>query len=188
MGLIFFLLCVYTLHNSGVFKILIVIVSSSFVSVTFPFVIFLFGLFYFILVLNFIRLVPFSFPVSALVCVSLFFAFLRWLGNYIFILLLNFKSNVAHFLPVGSPGFLVVILVWIEFISWLARPISLGVRLVANITAGHLLIHLMSSGVYFSTWVFVVFFIFILLEIVVAVVQAYVYSLLLSLYVNEGLE
>lgn len=175
-------------HSKGIFKVLLVIVGSNFVTLYFPFFIFLFCLFYFILVLNFIGLIPFSFPASALVCISIFFAFLGWLGNYVFTLVLNFKANVAHFLPVGSPGFLVVILVWIEFISWLARPVSLGVRLVANITAGHLLIHLMSAGVYFSVWVFFLFFCFMLLEMVVAIVQAYVYSLLLSLYVNEGLE
>jgi len=77
--------------------------------------------------------------------------------------------------------------VWIEVISWLARPLSLGVRLVANITAGHLLIHLISLGCFYINFVFFLAFFFFLLELVVAFVQAYVYTLLLSLYVNEGL-
>jgi len=187
VGLIAIVFFIFLIHNKRVMKNLILSMVRSFTTLFFPFTIFLLGFFYFILVLNFIGLIPFCFPISALVCVSLFFAFLGWLGNYIYILVLNFKTNVAHFLPQGSPGFLAVILVWIEFISWLARPLSLRVRLVANITAGHLLIHLISIRTFFNSAIFFLFFFFVILELVVARVQAYVYTLLLSLYVNEGL-
>jgi len=72
----------------------------------------------------------------------------------------------------------------------LARPIALGVRLIANITARHLLIHLRSSGLFnlnftISILVFPVFMALIFLEIRVALIQTYVFSILLSLYTDE---
>lgn len=86
-----------------------------------------------------------------------------------------------------------MILVWIEFISWLARPLALGVRLIANITARHLLLHLISSRVAFLMGYrrfillgLVGLILIVVLEIAVAAIQAYVFSLLLSLYVREG--
>ena len=75
-------------------------------------------------------------------------------------------------------------LVLIEVASTLIRPLALGLRLMANITAGHLLVHLFAGWASLSIVVRVVFFFIILLEIMVSFIQAYVFSLLLSLYVS----
>jgi F0F1-type ATP synthase membrane subunit a len=81
-------------------------------------------------------------------------------------------------------------LVWIEIASLGIRPLALGIRLIANITAGHLLLHLFSlrSIGRLGLLIGALFFFIVLLELRVAVIQAYVFSLLLSLYINERLE
>lgn len=74
----------------------------------------------------------------------------------------------------------------------MCRPLALGVRLIANITAGHLLLILIGQRVFslgvVGVLVSVVLVLLVLLEVRVAVIQSYVYNLLLSLYINEGLE
>lgn len=100
----------------------------------------------------------------------------------------------AHLLPEGTPVLLIPILVIIETISLIIRPIALGVRLTANLTAGHLLIHLLSTGAYVlyptipAVALLPTIFIFALtlLEVAVAIIQAYVFVLLLSLYLQEN--
>nr|YP_002995734.1 ATP synthase F0 subunit 6 [Clavelina lepadiformis]ACO40305.1 ATP synthase F0 subunit 6 [Clavelina lepadiformis]CAL24375.1 ATPase subunit 6 [Clavelina lepadiformis] len=139
---------------------------------------------------NFFSLIPGSIGFSSL-GVSLFFSFSFWLASFLYVIFKFTNYNLAHFLPVGTPLALVFLLVWIEVISMMARPIALGVRLMANITAGHLLMHLGSSGLFnlnffFSLLVFPVFMALMFLEIGVAMIQTYVFSMLLSLYTAEG--
>ena len=89
---------------------------------------------------------------------------------------------------------LIPVLILIETISLLIRPLALGVRLTANLTAGHLLIHLVSSAVpaiFFmsptaSLITFIILTLLITLELIVAIIQAYVFVLLLSLYLQEN--
>nr|YP_003406722.1 ATP synthase F0 subunit 6 [Microcosmus sulcatus]CAL23091.2 ATPase subunit 6 [Microcosmus sulcatus] len=165
---------------------------SHFGGLMYPGFIFILGLFFMILVMNIIGLVPGGFPVSSMPGLTLMVALVMWGGGFIYCLVNNLSGVVSHFLPVGSPMVLSVVLVWIEVISWLCRPLALGVRLMANITAGHLLLHLFGSGVFFMSGVvlflpLVMLFMLFLLEVAVAVIQAYVYSLLLTLYMDEGL-
>nr|WRW10894.1 ATP synthase F0 subunit 6 [Microcosmus sp. z YZ-2024] len=152
-------------------------------------------MFFLILFFNVYGLVPGVFPVTSMPSMTLMFAFLFWGGGYFVCLLLNFKSCLAHFLPGGAPMFLSVVLVWIEFISWLCRPLALGIRLMANITAGHLLLHLFSMGAFvlsgsvmFFLPVFTLLGMLFILEVAVSFIQSYVYSLLLTLYMIEGME
>merc|ERR1711997_611956 len=94
------------------------------------------------------------------------------------------KELIAHFMPLRAPIALAPVLVLIEVASTLIRPLALRLRLIANITARHLLVHLFAGWASISFVVRVVFFFIILLEIIVAFIQAYVFSLLLSLYVS----
>lgn len=103
-------------------------------------------------------------------------------------------QSLGHLLPEGTPTLLIPILIIIETISLFIRPLALGVRLTANLTAGHLLIQLIATGAFvllpiipsvaiFST---ILLFLLTLLEVAVAMIQAYVFVLLLSLYLQEN--
>jgi len=102
---------------------------------------------------------------------------------------------LGHLLPEGTPTPLIPVLIVIETISLFIRPLALGVRLTANLTAGHLLIGLISTAVVVllpimpavATLTAVVLFLLTLLEIAVAMIQAYVFVLLLSLYLQENI-
>ena len=93
----------------------------------------------------------------------------------------NTNGNLSHFLPYRTPTPLIVFLIFIEVVSFLARPIALRVRLTANITARHLLIHLGA----FSLYIWPLFVMLFLLELRVAFIQAYVFYILSSLYYEE---
>lgn len=101
---------------------------------------------------------------------------------------------LGHMLPEGTPAPLIPILIVIETISLFIRPLALGVRLTANLTAGHLLIQLISTAVLVliplmpavSVLTIIVLFLLTLLEVAVAIIQAYVFVLLLSLYLQEN--
>ncbi|WP_104017781.1 F0F1 ATP synthase subunit A, partial [Roseovarius nitratireducens] len=100
------------------------------------------------------------------------------------------KSALAHFLPQGTPIPLIPILIIIETISLFIQPIALAVRLTANITAGHLLIHLiggatlalLSINIPTALITFLILTLLTILEFAVALIQAYVFTLLVSLY------
>nr|CDM98944.1 ATPase subunit 6 [Botrylloides leachii] len=167
-------------------------VSYHFYSFFFPGSWVMVVLFFFVMFMNVFGLIPGSFSLSSLPLMTLGMGIVGWGGGYIYCLYSNYNGCISHFLPQGSPMVLSVLLVWIEILSWICRPLALGIRLMANITAGHLLMFLCGSGVFFSGSVFLfpMVFLFALvgLEIGVSFIQSYVYQLLLSLYMKEGLE
>ncbi|MGL5345205.1 MAG: F0F1 ATP synthase subunit A [Plesiomonas sp.] len=101
---------------------------------------------------------------------------------------------LGHLLPEGTPIPLIPVLIIIETISLFIRPLALGVRLTANLTAGHLLIQLIATAVFVLLPIIptvailtaAVLFLLTLLEVAVAIIQAYVFVLLLSLYLQEN--
>nr|AAO24671.1 ATPase 6 [Scleropages formosus] len=101
---------------------------------------------------------------------------------------------VAHLLPVGTPTPLIPILIMIETISQFIRPIALGVRLTANLTAGHLLIQVISTAAFYLAFTMPtvsivtmgLVMLLSMLELAVAIIQAYVFVLLVSLYLQES--
>ncbi len=149
-------------------------------------------LFFSILLINVYRLVPGTFSLSSLPLITLRIRVIMWRGGYLYCLTVNFSRCVRHFLPQRAPIALSILLVWIEILSWLCRPVALRVRLMANITAGHLLMFLCGSGVFFSRRLFLFPIVFLIalvgLEVRVAFIQSYVYQLLLSLYIGERLD
>jgi F-type H+-transporting ATPase subunit a len=103
----------------------------------------------------------------------------------------NLEIFLAHLIPIRTPPILIPFIVIIELIRNLIRPITLSVRLAANITAGHLLLTLLGNQVVNSIWRIFIPLIFtqillIILEFAVACIQAYVFSVLTTLYASEA--
>nr|YP_008816328.2 ATP synthase F0 subunit 6 [Babina holsti] len=148
----------------------------------------------FLLSMNLLGLLPYTFTPTTQLSINLGLATPLWLTTVLVGFRNQLTHSLAHFLPEGTPTPLIPVLILIETISLFIRPLALGVRLTANLTAGHLLIHLISSAVsaiFFlsitaSMLTFLVLVLLTILEIAVAMIQAYVFVLLLSLYLQEN--
>nr|WNH36916.1 ATP synthase F0 subunit 6 [Bregmaceros japonicus] len=147
----------------------------------------------FLLSMNLIGLLPYTFTPTTQLSLNMALAFPLWLATVILGLRYHTAHTFAHLLPEGTPTPLIPILIVIESISLLIRPLALAVRLTANLTAGHLLIHLIGtaclsliSSPLIASFTFTLLFLLTLLEIAVAMIQAYVFVLLLSLYLQEN--
>nr|YP_009391105.1 ATP synthase F0 subunit 6 [Esteya vermicola]ARV88378.1 ATP synthase F0 subunit 6 [Esteya vermicola] len=160
---------------------------------------FIYTLFIFILINNLIGMVPYSFASTSHFILTFSLSFSIVLGATI----LGFQKHGLEFfsllVPAGCPLPLVPLLVLIEFISYLARNVSLGLRLAANIMSGHMLLHIlagftyniMSSGlIFFFLGLLPLTFIiaFSGLEIGIAFIQAQVFAVLTSSYIKDGLD
>nr|YP_010397712.1 ATP synthase F0 subunit 6 [Rasbora beauforti]UQJ78872.1 ATP synthase F0 subunit 6 [Rasbora beauforti] len=149
----------------------------------------------YIISMNLFGLLPYTFTPTTQLSMNMGFAVPLWLATVIVGMLNQPTSSLGHLLPEGTPTPLIPVLVIIETISLFIRPLALGVRLTANLTAGHLLIQLISTAVFvlasmMPTVAFLTATILILLtilEIAVAMIQAYVFVLLLSLYLQENI-
>nr|AXU25901.1 ATPase subunit 6 [Quiscalus lugubris]QEL09588.1 ATPase subunit 6 [Quiscalus lugubris]QEL09590.1 ATPase subunit 6 [Quiscalus lugubris]QEL09606.1 ATPase subunit 6 [Quiscalus lugubris]QEL09608.1 ATPase subunit 6 [Quiscalus lugubris] len=149
----------------------------------------------FLLLINLLGLLPYTFTPTTQLSMNLALAFPLWLATLLTGLRNQPSTSLGHLLPEGTPTPLIPALILIETTSLLIRPLALGVRLTANLTAGHLLIQLISTATtaLFSTMpmvsllTFVVLFLLTILEVAVAMIQAYVFVLLLSLYLQENI-
>nr|QGP73062.1 ATP synthase F0 subunit 6 [Yuhina gularis] len=149
----------------------------------------------FLLMINLLGLLPYTFTPTTQLSMNLALAFPLWLATLLTGLRNQPSASLGHLLPEGTPTPLIPALILIETTSLLIRPLALGVRLTANLTAGHLLIQLISTATIalFSTMpvvsllTFLVLFLLTILEIAVAMIQAYVFVLLLSLYLQENI-
>nr|UJY98825.1 ATP synthase F0 subunit 6 [Capreolus pygargus] len=143
---------------------------------------------------NLLGLLPHSFTPTTQLSMNLGMAIPLWAGTVITGFRNKTKASLAHFLPQGTPTPLIPMLIIIETISLFIQPIALAVRLTANITAGHLLIHLIGGATLAlmsisTTMAFITFIILVLLtvlEFAVAMIQAYVFTLLVSLYLHDN--
>nr|QOD97088.1 ATP synthase F0 subunit 6 [Vidua chalybeata] len=148
----------------------------------------------FLLLINLLGLLPYTFTPTTQLSMNLALAFPLWLATLLTGLRNQPSASLGHLLPEGTPTLLIPALILIETTSLLIRPLALGVRLTANLTAGHLLIQLISTATVtlFSTMpavsllALLVLFLLTILEIAVAMIQAYVFVLLLSLYLQEN--
>nr|YP_009918046.1 ATP synthase F0 subunit 6 [Hirundo atrocaerulea]QLO82034.1 ATP synthase F0 subunit 6 [Hirundo atrocaerulea] len=149
----------------------------------------------FLLLINLLGLLPYTFTPTTQLSMNLALAFPLWLATLLTGLRNQPSVSLGHLLPEGTPTPLIPALIMIETTSLLIRPLALGVRLTANLTAGHLLIQLISTATVtlFSTMptvsllTLVVLFLLTILEVAVAMIQAYVFVLLLSLYLQENI-
>nr|AKJ76830.1 ATP synthase F0 subunit 6 [Gambelia wislizenii] len=147
-----------------------------------------------LLSLNLLGLLPYTFTPTTQLSMNMAIAVPMWLATVLIGLRNQPTISLGHLLPEGTPTPLIPILIIIETISLLIRPIALGVRLTANLTAGHLLIQLISTATFIlmpsmtltASTAFIILLLLTGLEIAVAMIQAYVFVLLLSLYLQEN--
>nr|ACJ43952.1 ATP synthase F0 subunit 6 [Tylototriton asperrimus] len=148
----------------------------------------------FLITMNLLGLLPYTFTPTTQLSLNLGLAVPLWLATVLMGLRNQPTLALGHMLPEGTPTPLIPVLIVIETISLFIRPLALGVRLTANLTAGHLLIQLISTAVLIlmpmmptvSALTMIILLLLTLLEIAVAMIQAYVFVLLLSLYLQEN--
>nr|ABA11537.1 ATPase subunit 6 [Heteropriacanthus cruentatus] len=149
----------------------------------------------FLICLNSLGLLPYTFTPTTQLSMTLSLAVPFWLATVIIGMRHQPAITLAHLLPEGTPTPLIPVLIIIETMSLLIRPVALGVRLTANLTAGHLLIQLIATAsvvlISFlpavAAMTTIILFLLTLLEVAVAMIQAYVFVLLLSLYLQENI-
>ena len=158
---------------------------------------FIFSLFLFILVLNLFGVVPYTFSPTAHIAITFGFSLSIFLGVVLLGIVNHGFNYFSMFMPAGSPLALAPFLIVIELISHTAKAISLGVRLAANITAGHILFSIFSGFVltmltaggilsFVSIFPFLILLFVTVLELAVAFIQGYVFSLLTAIYISES--
>nr|QBG38591.1 ATP synthase F0 subunit 6 [Acropyga donisthorpei] len=149
------------------------------------------SLFMFIIINNFLGLFPYIFTASSHLSVCLSLSLTLWISMILYSMFNYINDFFSHLTPLGTPYILMPFMVLIETISLIIRPFTLAIRLTANMIAGHLLLSLLgSSGQLINNFmIFMImmmsqFFLFIL-EISVSMIQAYVFSILMTLYSSE---
>jgi len=155
----------------------------------FPFV---FSLFMFVLACNMLGMIPYSFTVTSHIIITFALAAVVFIGVTIIGFAKHGIGFLKFFVPSGVPVLLLPLLVVIEVISYLTRPISLSVRLFANMMAGHTMLKVFGAFVVglgvLGGWAPLAFMVaFTGLEILVAFLQAYVFAILTCIYLNDAL-
>lgn len=165
------------------FKILINYSFSNLILIT--------SLLIFIFFNNFLGLFPYIFTASRHIRFCLSLSLTLWLGIMIYSLFSYLNDFFSHLTPIGTPPLLIPFIVLIESIRLIIRPFTLAIRLTANIIAGHLLLSLLGSSgqstnsiLALSILIFTQLLLFTL-EISVSIIQAYVFSILSTLYRRE---
>nr|QVD40475.1 ATP synthase subunit 6 [Semisulcospira gottschei] len=152
------------------------------------------SLFMFLIFMNLAGLIPYVFSSTSHLAVSFSLGFPLWLSLIISGAVFLPSSTIAALLPMGAPAALNPFLVLIETVSIMARPITLSVRLMANMSAGHIVLTLMGNYLTASIFCFPSFNMLILLllqifytifEFGISVIQAYIFCLLITLYSDE---
>ena len=157
-----------------------------------PYFPFIFTLFMFVLLCNMIGMLPYSFTVTSHIIVTLTFAVFIFVGVTILGFIIHGFKYLKIFVPSGVPMILLPIISVIEIISYLSRPISLSVRLFANMMAGHTMLKVFGGFVIslglIGGWLPLTFSVALTgLEILVAFLQAYVFAILTCIYLNDAL-
>lgn len=143
------------------------------------------SLFFYLSFSNYISVLSFNFPLNSQIRLILFSSLTIWLRFIFFIIVKNIKYFIRHCVPEGTPLPLVSLLFLIEIIRQIIRPLTLTVRLVANILAGHLLIILLSKISLYSLFLSLPYVLLNIVEIFVALIQAYIMITMVVLYYNE---
>ncbi len=153
---------------------------------------FIFTLFMFVLFANMVGMLPYSFTVTSHIIVTFVLAAIVFIGVTILGFIKHGFKYLGLFVPKGVPIILLPLIVIIEIISYLSRPVSLSVRLFANMMAGHTMLKVFGGFVIslglLGGWLPLSFSVALTgLEILVAFLQAYVFAILTCIYLNDAL-
>jgi len=157
-----------------------------------PYFAFIFSIFMFVLFCNMLGMIPYTFTVTSHIIVTFMLAAFIFIGVTIIGFIKHGLGYLKLFVPSGVPVVLLPLIVVIEIISYLSRPISLSVRLFANMMAGHTMMKVfggfvISLGI-IGGWLPLSFSVALTgLEILVAFLQAYVFAILTCIYLNDAL-
>ena len=157
-----------------------------------PYFPFIFTIFMFVLVGNMWGMMPYSFTFTSHIAVTFAMAFFIFIGVTLIAIAKHKLHFLSFFMPPGVPIVMAPLLVPIEIISYLSRPISLSVRLFANMLAGHTLLKVFAGfivplGIAVGWLPFVFVVALTGLEFVIAFLQAFVFAILTCLYLNDAL-
>jgi len=157
-----------------------------------PYFAFIFSLFMFVLFCNMFGMIPYTFTVTSHIIVTFILASFIFVGVTIIGFIKHGFGYLKLFVPSGVPAVLLPLIVVIEIISYLSRPISLSVRLFANMMAGHTMMKVFGGFVIslglVGGWLPLSFSVALTgLEILVAFLQAYVFAILTCIYLNDAL-
>nr|YP_010693437.1 ATP synthase F0 subunit 6 [Chalcopis glandulosa]WCB99319.1 ATP synthase F0 subunit 6 [Chalcopis glandulosa] len=180
------LMMIFSFFNKKLHEEFKILLSNSHKGLTLMMV----SLFMFIMINNLMGLMPYIFTSSSHLVFSLSLSLPLWLSMMMFGMFKNTNSLFAHMVPMGTPSILMPFMVMIESISNIIRPGSLAVRLTANMIAGHLLMSLLGNKSLEINNVILVIVITIqmllmMFETAVSIIQAYVFSILTTLYSKE---
>ena len=152
---------------------------------------FIFSLFIFTLFGNILGMLPYGYTFTSQIAVTFFMAIVVFLGVTLIGLFKHGLHFFSLFFPHGAPLFTAPILIPIELVSYLSRPISLSVRLFANMTVGHVLLKVLAGFVValgiFGVVPLAVLVAITALELLVALLQAYIFTILCCIYLNDAL-
>jgi F-type H+-transporting ATPase subunit a len=152
---------------------------------------FIFTLFIFTLFGNILGMLPYGYTFTSQIAVTFFMAMVVFLGVTLIGLYKHGLHFFSLFFPHGAPLFTAPILIPIELVSYLSRPISLSVRLFANMTVGHVLLKVLAGFVvalgFFGFVPLIVLVAITALELLVALLQAYIFTILCCIYLNDAL-
>lgn len=157
-----------------------------------PFFPFIFTLFAFILFANLIGLIPYTYTVTSQLVITFSLAIVVFIGATVVGLMRHGLHFLTFFVPKGVPVLMLPMLVPIEILSYFFRPVSLSLRLFANMMAGHTMLKVFAGFVIalglFVGWLPLGFIAALTgLEVIVAALQAYVFAILACIYLNDGL-
>nr|DBA43771.1 TPA_asm: ATP6 [Bombus picipes] len=180
------ILMIFKLFIEYLFNEFKMIITNKFTMNIFTFL----SIMIYIMFLNLFSLIPYIFTSTSHLMFNLSMAFSMWLSFMIYSII-NFPlKTLSHLVPLNSPKFLMNFMVIIELISLFIRPWTLSIRLSANLISGHLILILLSnfmmSFILLSPITLIIQNMLLILEISMALIQAYVFSILLTLYFSES--
>lgn len=155
-------------------------------------------LFLFIMTGNIVGLFPFAFSFTSQICITIGMAMLVFIASIVIGLINQGLKYFKRFCPPGIPGYLIPFFIVIEIMSFLFRPVSLGIRLFANMVSGHIMIEVIAGFAasiasiaalsYFSIIPIAVNVLLNMFKLVVCMLQAYVFVVLSCMYLSESLQ
>lgn len=180
---------------STIYSIIVNQINANKGQMFFPFIS---ALFIYILINNLIGMVPYSFAPTSHFILTFSISFTVVVGATILGFYIHDIKFFSLFVPSGCPLSLLPLLVLIEFISYLTRNISLGLRLAANILSGHMLLNILAGFIYNSLGKFILYVLgfipllfilaFSVLEVGIAFIQAQVFVVLASSYIKDAID